>query len=214
MWTQSRSTSRKIAAPTAEREKILMKTKLAPETITQMVAMAKNGLPVEEIAKSLECGLSTTYRYLQMAGVTGRKGNRCKDDMAELRNEGFSNAEIAKRCGVCLQTVYTAIGCQPSSMSRLNHKTGLAMWSMRVQTRKRNHEAMLIENANKKIAFFNARVERQRQLQAELEQRKIAMALEIENLQRQIAHAEDEVNALVEEAHESAKIATIEMVAY
>ena len=85
---------------------------------------------------------------------------------------------------------------------------------LRVQTRKRNHEAMLIENANKKIAFFNARVERQRQLQSELEQRKIAMALEIENLQRQIAHAEDEVMSLVEEANESAKIATIEMVAY
>ena len=81
--------------------------------------------------------------------------------MLELREQGFSNAEIAKKIGRHSVTVFKKIGKQDEEMTRQN----LAMGA-RIRAQKNAARKLYI--VNKKVVEYNKKVEKHNKMKAEL----------------------------------------------
>ena len=82
--------------------------------------------------------------------------------MEELRKQGFSNAEIAKKIGRVYQTVYKRIGKQPEEMSKQNVALGQIIRAQKNAMRKQYV-------INKPIIEYNQKVEELNKVKAELD---------------------------------------------
>ena len=85
--------------------------------------------------------------------------------MKQLRAEGFSNAEIAKKIGRSLNTVWRAIGAQPEDMTKQNIALGPKIRAQKNAARKQ----YLI---NKPIIEYNRKVAEAEKVQAQLDELK------------------------------------------
>lgn len=82
--------------------------------------------------------------------------------MEQLRAEGYSNAEIAKKIGRSYPTVVSRIGVQPIDMSKTNRAFSQAI-------SKQKNEARRLYVRNHKIAEYNAKVEEHNALKAKVQ---------------------------------------------
>ena len=76
--------------------------------------------------------------------------------MLTLRSEGYSNQDIAVKCGVCHTTVSKRIGAQPAIVTKANHKLGQKIRSAKIQLRKGLAQEQRIREYNAKVEAFNA----------------------------------------------------------
>ena len=85
-----------------------------------------------------------------------------QERMMSMREEGFSNKEIASKIGRDVTTIYKAIGKQPPEMSNKNKQLGRQILSQKIATRKQYV-------VNKQITAYNSKVDECKQKQKELE---------------------------------------------
>lgn len=80
--------------------------------------------------------------------------------MEQLRRSGYSNNQIAKKCGVSYNTVVNRIGAQPKNMTLANKR--LAQRHASAQRKIRLHLAQqnTISEYNAKVKSFNAEIEK------------------------------------------------------
>lgn len=83
--------------------------------------------------------------------------------MKELRGDGYSNAEIARKIGVSWSTVLRNIGKQDTELSRQN-----VVMARRIRAQKDAARKQYV--LNKPIREYNAKVERHNKMKAELKQ--------------------------------------------
>ena len=81
--------------------------------------------------------------------------------MLELRADGYSNKEIAKKVGRTAMTVRRNIGSQPAEMTKVNRQTAQHIRAYKSAARK-----MAVSNT--KIAAYNEKVERHNKIKVEL----------------------------------------------
>lgn len=79
--------------------------------------------------------------------LTGLTGDSAK--MMELRDAGWSNADIAKRFGVSYQTVLYRIGTQPEMMTKMNQLEGSRKRSRAVARRTEVARAVVLDSIRK-----------------------------------------------------------------
>ena len=85
--------------------------------------------------------------------------------MIDLREQGFSNAEIAKKIGRHPLTIRNAIGLQPEEMTKQNHMIGCKIYAQKNAARKQYA-------INKPIEDYNNAVEEVRSVAEHLERLK------------------------------------------
>lgn len=76
--------------------------------------------------------------------------------MEKLRSEGYSNADIALKCGVSHLTVTHRIGRQPADMTAANRKLAGKIASAKTQLRKRYRREQQVREYNEQVEAFNA----------------------------------------------------------
>lgn len=81
--------------------------------------------------------------------------------MKELREQGFSNAEIAKKIGRCSHTVFDNIGKQDEEMTYQNR-----VFSQKIRAQKNAARKLYV--VNKKVMEYNKKVEKHNKMKAEL----------------------------------------------
>lgn len=80
--------------------------------------------------------------------------------MEQLRRSGYSNNQIAKKCGVSYSTVKNRIGTQPKNMTQANLRLAKRHASAQRQIRLRLAQQNTIAEYNKKVMSFNAELEK------------------------------------------------------
>lgn len=91
--------------------------------------------------------------------------------MEQLRAEGYSNAEIAKKIGRCLATVLNNIGPQDPELTVMNKKLSQTIRKQKAQARKQYV-------TNKPIREYNKRVEAHNKMKAELNRLQVELLTE------------------------------------
>ena len=86
--------------------------------------------------------------------------------MLELRANGFSNAEIAKKIGRCRSTVCQSIGVQSKELTKFNRSNGSKLRAQKNTLRKQFV-------ANEQVTAYNRKVDECKQKQAELAELKV-----------------------------------------
>lgn len=90
--------------------------------------------------------------------------------MTDLRTQGYSNFEIAKKCGVHSQTVRARIGLEPANIVSANRKLAYKIRSAKQQMHVRlANETQLLEY-NQKVEAFNTEAAKLLQQYAQLKQ--------------------------------------------
>ena len=86
---------------------------LSPKTINAIVQLAMGGVSPKDIAVQIGSNIATVRKYLYKEGIPlSTKGSReplpeeTKSKMRELKNKGYSGAEIARKLGVSNNVVY------------------------------------------------------------------------------------------------------------
>ena len=75
--------------------------------------------------------------------------------MLALRAEGYSNQDIAAKCGVDRTTVHKRIGKQSAIVTKANRKLGQKIHSAKIQLRKSLAQEQRIREYNAKVEAFN-----------------------------------------------------------
>ena len=89
--------------------------------------------------------------------------------MLELRNEGYSNAMIAKKIGKSRETVWNRIGCQPSEITENSMKNRDARRRIEAESRRTYAEKVKAEKESKQKVYRGIKKEYD-ECHAELEQ--------------------------------------------
>lgn len=89
--------------------------------------------------------------------------------MLKLRNLGYSNSEVAHRCGVSLTTVNRRIGDQPAEITAANKKLAGKVRSAKSQIKKNYQSQQLVSAYNAKIEALNAEMAKIKQMTSEIE---------------------------------------------
>jgi len=89
--------------------------------------------------------------------------------MLKLRNLGYSNSEVAHRCGVSLTTVNRRIGDQPAEITAANKKVAGKVRSAKSQIKKNYQSQQLVSAYNAKIEALNAEMAKVKQMASEIE---------------------------------------------
>lgn len=124
-----------------------------------------------------ECGTNARAEYMKVKDKRRREKKRAESywfngnfhtkaeetkRMEELRKQGFSNAEIAKKIGRGRQTVYDRIGKQPKEMTMQNIAIG-----KKIQAQKNAARKQYV--INQPIIEYNKKVEEMNKVKAELD---------------------------------------------
>lgn len=75
--------------------------------------------------------------------------------MLDLRSQGYSNRDIAAKCGVCYSTVRNRIGAQPACLTKANHKLCQKIRSAKIKLRNSLAQEQRIREYNAKVEAFN-----------------------------------------------------------
>lgn len=97
--------------------------------------------------------------------------------MIELREQGFSNEEIAKKIGRVRETIRRAIGAQPEEMTKKNHQIGAKIYAQKNAARKQ----YVIDQS---VAEYNKLVEEVRSVEAHLSKIKQDLAAKEQAVQK------------------------------
>ena len=79
--------------------------------------------------------------------------------MFQLRSSGHSDAEIALRCGVCVQTVVKRIGHQPAAITSANKKLAGKVRSAKLKIKKAYVQQQAVAQYNELAAQLNTQLE-------------------------------------------------------
>lgn len=88
--------------------------------------------------------------------------------MAQLRKTGHSTAEVAHRCGVCIETVNKRIGRQPAEITAANKKLAGQVRSAKAKIKKAYQQKQTILEYNALADKLNAQLLEVQKLQSEL----------------------------------------------
>ena len=110
-----------------------------------------------------------------------------QERMMQLREEGYSNMEIAQKIGRHYNTVLLAIGYQPEEMTKKNHMMGQKIRAQKNASRKQYV-------VNEKVTEYNRKVEECKQKQIEL----TALQLTVTNMEKAIQKDKKKVTRLAQ----------------
>lgn len=88
--------------------------------------------------------------------------------MLTLREQGHSNAEIARRCGVTVTTVRARIGNQPKALSAANRKLAGTVRAEKSRIKRDFVAKKTVEEYNQKVVALNAKMLEVKQLTCDL----------------------------------------------
>lgn len=88
--------------------------------------------------------------------------------MLTLREQGHSNAEIARRCGVTVTTVRARIGNQPKALSAANRKLADTVRAEKSRIKRDFVAKKTVEEYNQKVVALNAKMLEVKQLTCDL----------------------------------------------
>lgn len=80
--------------------------------------------------------------------------------MRKLRTQGYSNAQIAAKCGVCHETVINRIGVEPENITAANKKLSGKIIKAKNQLRIRIANENMVREYNAKVEAFNVVAEK------------------------------------------------------
>ena len=103
--------------------------------------------------------------------------------MRQLRESGYGNTEIARKCGVTIRTVRRNIGGTPRELALQNRRLGQAI-------RKQKNAARALWVRNKPIIEYNKKVKEHNELKALIERANAAMAQMEANLSESLPAVE------------------------
>lgn len=89
--------------------------------------------------------------------------------MEQLRKTGHSDAEVAHRCGVTIQTVIRRIGKQPAVITAANKKLAGQVRSAKAKIKANYQQQQLVTNYNLVAAKLNAQLLEAQKMKASLE---------------------------------------------